>query len=428
MTPFKKRLAWTVALTALATVVLFVLAQNFSAPEKQLERRIGHRYDVADPQFRREMGVLLGPAIVAGNRVTALNNGAEIFPAMLGAIAEAESTITFETYVYWSGEVGRRFAEALAGRARAGVEVKVLIDWVGGAKMDEALLELMEEAGVEVHRYRPLRWYSLGRMNNRTHRKLLVIDGRVGFTGGVGIADPWAGDARNPDEWRDLHFRLDGPAVAQIQAAFMDNWIKTTGEVLNGPTYFPPVAPAGDVDAHVFISSPAGGSNSMHLMYLMALAAAQHTVDLQAAYFVPDRLALDALVAARERGVRVRVLVPGDHIDSDLVRISSRQTWGELLRAGVEIHQFAPTMLHNKLLVVDGAMVSVGSTNFDIRSFELNDEASLNLYDSTFAAAMTDVFEADLRRSEPYTLAMWENRPWRERFAELVVQPLKSQL
>ena len=423
-----RRRLWTVVVTVLVTAFVLVVAVNFVTPEKNLERKIEHRYAVADPQFRREMSVMLGPAILPGNHVTGLQNGDEIFPAMLEAIAGARETITFETYIYWSGEIGERFSAALCERARAGVKVHVTIDWAGSVKMDEAMLQEMEDAGVQVERYRPLHWYNLHRLNRRTHRKLLVVDGKVGFTGGVGIADIWQGHAQDPDHWRDAHFRIEGPAVAQLQTAFNDNWIKMTGVVLNGETYFPPLAPAGAMDAHLFIASPAGGSESMHLMYLLSIAAAEHSIDLAAAYFVPDELLIQAMVAARRRGVRVRILLPGEHIDSTTVSIASKAEWGELLRAGVEISEYAPTMLHVKLLVVDREMVSVGSTNFDIRSLRLNDEASLNVYDRAFAARMTEVFEADLAQSRPYTLKMWEDRPLRERLGEKLLRPIKSQL
>jgi len=419
---------WTILITVVVTVLAVVLAMNFATPEKKLERRILHRYVVADPQFRREMSVLLGPSILPGNHVVDLENGEQIFPAMLEAIRSARRTITFETYIYWSGEVGKQFADALSERARAGVKVHVVVDWVGSIKMEGDLLTQMERSGVEVKHYRPLKWYNLGRLNNRTHRKLLVVDGKVGFTGGVGIADQWSGHAQDPDHWRDLHFRVEGPAVAQFQAAFNDNWIKTTGEVLNGDAYFPALTQAGGMDAHLFIASPAGGSESMHLMYLMAIAAAEHSIDLQAAYFVPDELIMKALVAARHRGVRIRVLLPGKHIDSATVRVASKAHWGELLLAGVEIHEYQPTMMHNKLLIVDRNMVSVGSTNFDVRSFRLNDEASLNVYDAGFAERMTEVFEQDLKPSVRYTYERWQQRPWKEKFAERFILPLKSQL
>lgn len=423
-----KQKAWIAALAVAVTLLVVLVVLNATSGEQRIREQVQTAFGIGEDQFVREMSVLLGPPIVDGNAVAALHNGDEIFPAMLAAIDSARRTITFETYVYWNGEVGDRFADALAAKAREGVRVHVLVDWAGAMKMERATLDRMAEAGVEVEQYRPLAWYRLDRMNNRTHRKLLVVDGRVGFTGGVGIADVWAGDAQDPDHWRDMHFRIEGPVVAQMQAAFLDNWIQTTGAVLNGPDYFPPLDSVGTVAAHTFTSSSEGGSDSMRLMYLMAITSAERTVDLASAYFVPDDIMVEALVAARERGVRVRVLVPGPHLDSELVRVSSKQVWGDLLRAGVEISVYQPTMLHTKMLVVDARMVSVGSTNFDVRSFELNDEASLNLYDTAFAEAMTATFERDWADGEPYTYAMWEGRPWTERFAETVLRPLRSQL
>jgi cardiolipin synthase len=374
------------------------------------------------------MGVMLGPSITRGNRITALQNGDQIFPAMLEAIRAAQKTITFETYIYWSGDIGEEFTKALTERARAGVAVNVTVDWAGSFKMDQALVDRMTSAGVRVHHYRPLHWYNLGRLNNRTHRKLLVVDGRVGFTGGVGIADQWMGHAQDPDHWRESHFKIEGPVVAQVQAAFNDNWIKTTGEVLNGAEYFPELHPVGDMDAHLFIASPAGGSESMHLMYLMAIEASTQTIDMAASYFVPDELAVKALLAARQRGVRVRILLPGKHIDSETVRIASKAEWGPLLLAGVEILEYQPTMLHTKLVIVDNEMVSVGSTNFDIRSFQLNDEASLNVYDRAFAQSMTAVFEQDLQQGKPYSYEQWRQRPMKEKLMEKFLLPIKSQL
>ena len=421
-------MTWTIVITVVVTLLAAALAMNFKTSEKQLERKLEHQYAVSDPQFRREMGVLLGPAIISGNLVTDLENGEEIFPAMLDAIKAAQISITLETYIYWSGDIGRRFAEALEERARAGVKVKLMVDWAGSIKMDDVLLEEMRDAGVDVHQYRPLKWYNIGRLNNRTHRKLLVVDGRIGFTGGVGIADQWEGHAQDPEHWRDLHFRIEGPVVAQVQAAFNDNWIKTTGVVLNGEAYFPPLAPAGDMDAQMFVASPAGGSESMHLMFLMSIAAAKKTIDLEAAYFVPDDLVIKALVAARHRGVRIRVILPGKHIDSETVRVASKANWGELLMAGVQIFEYQPTMMHNKLLIVDGEMTSVGSTNFDVRSFRLNDEASLNVYSREFAERMTAIFDSDLKATVEYDYSMWKNRPLTQKLIEKFVLPIKSQL
>lgn len=419
---------WVIVITVLTTTFVLVILQNFKTSEKTVERKIEHRCSVADAQFQREMSVLLGPAIVDGNRVTALHNGAEIFPAMLDAIHSAATSITFETFIYWSGEIGEEFSRAFAERAQAGVIVNVMIDWVGSTKMDENLLNIMESAGVRLHRYRPLKWYNIGRMNNRTHRKLLVIDARLGFTGGVGIADQWSGRGSDPEHWRDIHYQIEGPVVTQLQAAFNDNWIKTTGEVLNGQQYFAELPAAGSMRAHMFVASPSGGSESMHLMYLLSLAAASTSIDLAASYFVPDSMLLDALTAARQRGVRVRILLPGPYLDALVVKIASKADWGILLGSGIEIYIFQPTMLHTKLLIIDSFFVSVGSTNFDFRSIKLNDEASLNLYDRDFAGQMTASFEADLRRSKPYSLSEWQKRPLREKLTEKIVLPIKSQL
>ena len=420
---------WVAALAgALVAALVTVLALNFVSGEKRVERKLEHGHAVGHPQFQRELGTLLGPPILAGNRVTNLENGIEIFPAMLDAIRQAQRTVNFETYIYWSGEIGREFVAALAERARAGVEVQVLIDWVGSQKMDEALLDELEAAGVSVERYHPLKWYHLARMNNRTHRKLLVVDGRIGFTGGVGIADNWDGNADSPDHWRDSHYRIEGPAVAQMQAAFLDNWIKTTGDVLQGEGYFPALASAGDAAAQMFTASPNGGGDSMLLMYLLAITGAEASIDLSAAYFVPDEFSRVALVAALRRGVRLRIIVPGDKIDREVVRKASRASWGELLEAGAEIHEYQPTMFHCKTLIVDRRLVSVGSTNFDNRSFRLNDEANLNVYDPAFAARATEVFERDLGRSRRITLEAWRNRPWREKMLERASALLSSQL
>jgi cardiolipin synthase A/B len=424
----KVSLVWIVAGTIVATLAVVVLVINLRTPEKKVEHQVHHLYGIVDPQFEREMGTLLGPAILHGNQITPLQNGDEIFPAMLKAIRAAQHTITFETYIYWSGTTGEEFARALCERARAGVKVHVMLDWLGSEKITARLLTQMREAGIEVERYHPLRWFSLGKLNNRTHRKVLIVDGKIGFTGGVGIADQWTGHAQDPDHWRDMHFMVEGPVVAQFQSAFLDNWIKTTGRVLNGDGYFPELAPAGGMKMHLFMSSPAGGSESMRLMYLMAITAAEHSIDIEAAYFIPDDLMARELVKARTRGVRIRVLLPDKHIDSETVRIATKRAWGPLLKSGVEIHEYGPTMLHCKMLIFDHFMVSVGSTNFDMRSFELNDEASLNMYDAQFARRMTEVFEDDLKASTPYDYLRWQHRPWMEKMAEVVLIPIKSQL
>lgn len=419
---------WTIVGTIAATVVVVVIVINFRTPENEIQHQVHHLYSTVDPQFEREMGTLLGPAILSGNRITALQNGDEIFPAMLKAIRAAEHSIDFETYIYWSGHIGEQFAQALMERVRAGVKVHLMLDWLGSEKITPQLLAQMRGAGVEVERYHALHWYSLGKLNNRTHRKVLIVDGKVGFTGGVGIADEWSGHAQDPNHWRDTHFEIEGPVVAQFQAAFLDNWVKATGRVLNGEDYFPELVSVGNMKMHMFMSSPAGGSESMRLMYLMAITAAQQSIDIEAAYFIPDTLMSRELIKARQRGVRVRLLVPDKHIDSETVRIATKRAWGPLLDSGVEIHEYDPTMLHCKMLIFDHYMVSVGSTNFDMRSFELNDEASLNVYDAGFADRMTQVFEEDLKASTPYDFARWQRRPWLEKAAEVALIPIRSQL
>jgi cardiolipin synthase len=389
---------------------------------------VAHLYGADDPQFARSMGTLLGPSLLAGNRVRALCNGDEIFPAMLEAIRGARRTITFETYIYWSGEIGRAFADALAERAQAGVKVHVLLDWVGSGKMDATTIASMEQAGIEVRKYHPLRWYNLGRLNNRTHRKLLVVDGRTGFTGGVGIADQWLGNAEDPEHWRDSHFQLEGPAVAQMQAAFMDNWIETRSVVLHGDDYFPALDPVGPHMAQVFKSSATEASESARLMYLLSIASATRSVRIGNAYFVPDRLSVETLVAAQRRGVGVEIIVPGRHSDAAVVRRASRSRWGPLLEAGVSIYEYRPTMYHTKVMIVDDVWTSVGSTNFDSRSFRLNDEANLNVLDPGFAREQAAVFEEDRARSTRITLDMWNSRPRSEKFKGGLAGLLRLQL
>ena len=410
------------------TVVLVLIVMNLGTGEKHIERRLERLYSVHDAQFQRSMGVLLGPPILDGNHVETLVNGDAIFPAMLDAIRGAKRTITFETFIYWSGTIGKEFVEALSERARAGVKTHVMLDFVGSMKMELESIETMRNAGVEVERYHKPVWWHLGRLNNRTHRKTLVVDGTVGFTGGVGIADNWRGHAEDPEHWRDTHFRVTGPVVAQMQSVFNDNWIKATGRVLHGVEYFPPLEPAGEMGAQMFSSSPTGGSESMQLMYLMTITAAERTIDLSSAYFVPDRLAREALTAAAKRGVRTRIIVPGKHIDTAVVRKASRGLWGPLLEAGVQIAEFQPTMYHVKALVVDSCIVSVGSTNFDHRSFSLNDEANLNVFHTNFALEQERVFEEDWKHARPITFAAWRARPLRERAIEWLAGLVRWQL
>ncbi|MEX3897900.1 cardiolipin synthase [Paraburkholderia sp. BR10954] len=422
----------TIAITAFVTLVIVLVIANLSSGEKKIEHKIERLYKSEDPQFLRSMGLLLGPPVVPGNRFEMLLNGDQIFPSMLEGIRSARETITFETFIYWSGEIGEQIARALADKAREGIAVHVLLDWVGCSKMDRRYLQLLREAGAEVVKFHKPHWTGLGRMNDRTHRKLLVIDGRIGFTGGVGIAPEWTGHAQDEKHWRDTHFRLTGPAVAHMQAVFMDNWIKATGNVLHGPRYFPHIdaEPKGEGEgfAHMFSSSPSGGSDDMQLMYLMAITAATRSLQLASAYFVPDKLTINAIIEAAKRGVKVQIVTPGKRIDTHTVREASRACWGDLLKAGVEIYEYQPTMFHCKLLVVDEYLVSVGSTNFDNRSFKLNDEANLNIYDRAFARQQTAAFNDDIAKSKRITLEAWTRRSFTEKVVEKFVRLLDTQL
>ena len=424
----KKRFVLVIAATVFLTLIAVLIAANFTSGEKDVSRELPRLYATPDPQFRRAIGSLLGPALVGGNRVQELLNGDQIFPDMLQAIRSAQHSISFETYIYWSGNIGREFADALSERAKAGVKVHVLLDWVGSAKIDDSFLDEMRASGVEIRKFHKPNWYNLGRLNNRTHRKLLVVDGKTGFTGGVGIAPKWTGNGQDADHWRDSHFRVEGPVVAQMQAVFMENWLKVTGQVMHGEAYFPALQAMGDSDAQVFSSSPSGGSESMQLMYQLSITAAEHSIDLSSAYFVPDELTSQALTDALQRGVKIRIITPGEIIDTDTVRAASRGSWGPLLKAGAQIYEYQPSMYHCKVMIVDNLLVSVGSTNFDNRSFRLNDEANLNVYDAAFAQRQTFIFEADLKNARQVTYDEWINRPLKEKLLEKLALLLGSQL
>ena len=408
--------------------VAIILVLNLIPESHEVRRPIPHDLDVTDAQFLQTMSGIYGGVVSHGHRIDTLVNGEEIFPAMLGAIGGARSTIDFETYIYWSGTIGLRFAEALARKATEGIEVRVLVDWVGSIPFDQHLIDIMEKAGVAFHRFRPLHWYTLDRVNNRTHRKLLIVDGRVGFTGGVGIGDQWLGDARNAEEWRDTHYRIVGPAVASMQAAFADNWLEATSEVLQGELFYPPQTEDGPFGAQMVISSQPEGSLSMHQMMLMAMAAARRHIRIGMAYFVPDEVALAQLLEARARGVEVDVIVPSEKTDVPIVRKGSRHFWGDLLRAGVRIHEFQPTMYHPKIMIVDEGWATIGSANLDERSLRLNDEANLNVFGSEFAAKQIEVFDQDLTRSRQITLQEWEARPLTQKITDWLASLMRTQL
>jgi cardiolipin synthase A/B len=369
---------------------------------KQVRQEIAPLYSASSPEFRQSAGSLLGPNFLPGNNITTLVNRRQIFPAMLGAIRSAKHSINFETYVFWDGQIARQFTEALAEQARAGIKVSAILDAQGTSKMGAENLTRLREAGVDVVKYHTAFWPDPRRYNNRSHRKLLIVDGRTAFVGGAGIADEWSGNADSPQHWRDNHYKVTGPIVGQLQAIFMTNWLKTRGTLLHGADYFPPLANTGPYLAQAFQSS--ARNENLDLLYLLAVASAQKTLRIENAYFLPDDLIRKELIAAGQRGVKVEIIVPGKHIDQKLVHAASKRHWPDLLKAGIKIYEYQPTMVHVKLMIVDGTFVSVGSGNFDNRSIRLNDEANVDVLDRSFAAQQTRLFEMDKLKSGEVTL------------------------
>jgi len=384
--------------------------------EKRTVYQYEPTYGVDSPQFRRSLDAF-GTEMVPNNTARLLENGEETFGVMLEDIRQARQSINVELYIFDQGAVGSEFARALSERARAGVEVRVLVDGFGSDL--GPLEEEMHEAGAQVFIYKPLRIYSLFRIGNRTHRRVLTVDGRIGFCGGFAFDDRWKGSARGPSQWRDTNVRIEGPAVSQLQHVFFEDWVHTTGQVLHGEKQFPSAEPAGGVLAQAIGSSRNDQSSMAKLLYYMAIQAARQRIWIENAYFVPDRQIRQGLVAAAARGVDVRILVPGKYIDSPNVRLASRFHYGELLDGGVQIYEYLPTMLHCKVMVVDGLWASIGSINFVNRSFKKNAEVSVSVYDREFARGVERMFERDLKESEVFTKEKWKKRGLLARFGEL---------
>ncbi len=413
------------------------LAARYGTESLRHRRESGHGYDlhgtdeldVRDPAFLRAAEALTGAPISWGDDVELLINGDAIFPCYLDTIRSAERTLCLLTYVYWRGDIASDVAEALCERARAGVEVNVIIDAVGGLKIERALVQEMADAGVRLSKFRPPKPYAARRVANRTHRKILVADGRVGLTGGVGIAEEWTGDAQDPDHWRDTHVRVRGPVVRGLFGAFAENWLEATGEVLAGEGYLPDLPQSEGGGPMMVVRSSAGvGDTNVEALYYLAIAAARETLDLTAAYFVPRPAFIDALCDAARRDVRVRVLVPGPHIDKPPVRVAGRVSYDQLLDCGVEVYEYQPTMLHAKSMTVDGAWSSVGSVNFDNRSFQLHDEATLCVMSDEFAGRLTDQFERDLERSDRIEPGRWTGRGPIQRASESALKLARREL
>ncbi len=393
-----------------------------------LRYHMRHQFGVRDLAFLQTMHALTGSPVQHGNRIDVLRNGVEIFPSMLAAIRMARKTINMESYIYWDGQIGRQFSEALAERARAGVQIKLILDAVGSAQMSDTLIDFLKHNGIDIEWYHPIRWYTISRANHRTHRKLLIVDGTVGFTGGVGIADNWKGNADSPQHWRETQVRVEGPAVTQMQFAFMDNWVKSRGEILTGLDYFPQVEPAGNILTQVIKSSPSEGSSTVKLLYIISIVSARVSIDITNAYFIPDLDTIRALEGAVRRGVTVRVIVPGEWTDVPIVRQASRWHYEMLLRRGIKIYEYQGTMIHAKTMVVDGIWSTIGSSNFDDRSFRLNDEVNVNIYDESVALQMEKMFSEDMARSMEISQHRWGRRSLLSRIKESAAELFKPQL
>ncbi|GJF33203.1 cardiolipin synthase B [Kitasatospora sp. NE20-6] len=376
-------------------------------------------------RLRRRLERLIGIAATEGNALHPLRNGDEIFPAMLEAVAAAERTVDMMTFVYWRGAIAERFAEALAERARAGVRVRLLLDGFGARLIESRLLDLMAAAGVDIAWFRrPLR-LSPFKQNHRCHRKVLVVDSRVAFTGGVGIAEEWCGDARDEREWRDTHVRVEGPAVDGIAAAFAQNWAECREVLFDEADLFDGHRPAGKAVVQVVRGSASVGWQDLQTLLRTVLESAEERVRLTTAYFVPDKFFAGLLAATAERGVEVEILLPGRHTDKRVCQVAGERYYEQLLAAGVRIHHFDPTMMHAKIMTVDGVAALIGSSNLNRRSLQHDEEVVLTVLDEGFTAELDRDFDHDLTRSTPIEESRWRHRRNRQVLLELLTAPVR---
>jgi len=384
---------------------------------------------VGESAFVRAMEAHTMSGLVDGNRAEVLVNGEQIFPAMLAAIRSARTTITFANFVYEDGDIAREMAEALAERCRAGVGVNVLVDAIGSNKMPKPLRKMLSASGCHFARYHSVNPFALKRFNHRNHRRILVVDGRIGFTGGTGVGDKWTGDGRQPGHWRQTDVRVEGPIVRFLQAAFAENWRDTTGILLTGDAYFPEPERRGALAIQSVKSSPASGAAEAYLLFLLAIDAARSSIKLTNPYFVPDARMAQALVDAARRGVEVDIITAGavgSTLDR-LVRKASQAHFGRALEAGVKIHEYGPAMLHAKTMVVDDQWVSIGSANLDNRSFAINNELNVTFLDRGLARRLAAIFEEDLKYTTPVTREDWKRHSFGYLFY-LPLIPLRDQL
>jgi cardiolipin synthase len=388
--------------------------------------------DLTDASFFPTIEAHTDAPIVSGNRIEILLNGNETFPRMLEEIKKAKHTITFAQYLYEDGTIAYEFARAFAERCRAGIHGKILLD-SHGTNTPEEIPRMMRDAGCDVQYFRRVEAphvifvWKLARYNYRNHRRVLVIDGKVGFTGGYGIKDTWLGDGRTEGHWRETNARLEGPIVKDLQAGFTESWLEATGKMLGGDGYFPRLERSGKLPAQIVKSSPVGGSFQNYMLFLLSISSAKKTIFITNPYFIPDDRMIDALVSAAGRGVQVIVLVPGK-IDHKITYRASRSSYGRMLLGGVQIYEYMPALMHAKTMVVDGVWATVGSTNFDNRSFALNEELNLTVYDGGVAERLHKIFQDDLKHSKKITYEDWQARGFKEKFFEKFAYPIRDLL
>ena len=382
----------------------------------------------ADPVdlLRRTVEGIIGVPATEGNHIDVLRNGDEIFPAMLESVGSARRTIDLLTFIYWEGQIGREFAQALAARAKDGVRARVLLDAWGARPIEKSLVEMMTHAGVTIRWLRPFHRFRLGQVNHRTHRKVMIVDEAVAFTGGVGIADEWLGDARNEREWRDTHFRLEGPAVDGLRAAFLDNWAETGPELFDERfDRFPDQPKPGSAVVQCVRGASEIGTSDVFTLFRALCQLAQHRIRIATAYFVPNGEILDRLTQALQRGVEVDLLLPGPHADKRFVQLAGEADYAALLDAGAKIWTFQPSMLHTKIMTVDGVLANIGSANLNARSTSLDEEINVVAMDRTLVSTLDGQYDEDLSRSTCVEPRKWENRSVMQRVAETAVAPIK---
>jgi cardiolipin synthase len=416
---------WVLAIIAAITAFFFYQTTPETHPAiYALETDLS----VESPEFPVSMAGMTGMPLVPGNDIALFNNGDEFFPPMLEAIESARHSVTMEQYIFWDGKVGRRFAEAFAEKARSGVPVKLLLDAIGSATLGEPVVKILEAGGCQLAWYHPIHWYTIVRANHRTHRKSLIVDGRIAFTGGAGLADHWLGNGRNAHSWRDIMIRVEGPGALAQQSGFAQSWLHSTGEILAGLDYFPLPAPGGKIGVQTILSSPFEGTGAAGTMHLIAVQCARRHLYIANPYFIPDARMIEMLRNASRRGVAVKLLVAGSHNDTWWARQNSLRLYGKLLDAGVEIFEFLPSMLHQKVVIVDDAWASVGTANFDNRSLSLNEETSVCFHDRPLINQLCEDFLADLEHSKKVTWARWKRRGLWQRASEQFASLMEDQM